>query len=76
MNSTCPHCQHITQAEAWIGEGSPNPLVIIPVSIRDWFAGMALQGWLANPTLKGSVEGYAIDAYKYADAMLTQREAP
>ena len=44
------------------------------MSLRDWFAGMALQGWLANPTLKGTVEGYTKDAYVYADSMLTQRE--
>ena len=43
------------------------------LSMRDYFAGMALQGWLANPNFKRSVEEYAIDAYKYADALLTQR---
>lgn len=50
------------------------------MDLRDWFAGMALQGMMAHPT-----DGYAGDdydypaelskaAFEYADAMLAERE--
>jgi hypothetical protein len=42
--------------------------------LRDWFAGMALQGMLANPhrqILSGRAA--AMDAYLSADAMLAER---
>lgn len=44
------------------------------LSIRDWFAGMALQGMVANPSI-GSLETdqFASDAYLYADAMIARR---
>ena len=46
------------------------------MSLRDWFAGMALQGFLAgNPDADCGFEGYAHDAYKTADAMIARREA-
>ncbi len=44
------------------------------MSLRDWFAGMALQGMLANPhrqILSGRAA--AVDAYISADAMLAER---
>lgn len=45
------------------------------LTIRDWFAGMALQGMMANPswdsTLRHTV---AENAYGYADAMLDARK--
>ena len=53
------------------------------MSLRDWFAGQALVGMLAyshvNPQRGNyhencSVEGAAADAYRYADAMLAERE--
>ena len=44
------------------------------MTLRDWFAGMALQGFLAgNPDADCGFEGYAHDAYKTADAMLKKR---
>lgn len=48
------------------------------MSIRDWFAGMALQGIISGDQ-DFATEGYpsALDvthmAYKYADAMLAER---
>ena len=51
------------------------------MSIRDWFAGMALQGLLSNgiphpSDLTGhGVERLARTAYGYAEAMLTARKA-
>lgn len=43
------------------------------MSIRDWFAGQALAGMLACPNAEGTVEEFASDAYRYADAMLAER---
>ena len=45
------------------------------MSLRDWFAGQALMGFLANQTTKGDADAYACDAYKAADAMLAARSA-
>ena len=52
------------------------------MSLRDWFAGMALQGmFAANSPLPQPMSGEQVDeifareAYKTADAMLKSREA-
>ncbi len=45
------------------------------MTLRDWFAGMALQGTLADSELTGDHETFAYDAYKFADAMMKAREA-
>jgi hypothetical protein len=46
------------------------------MSLRDWFAGQALAGWLANPVGDGSdANELARYSYKMADAMLKAREA-
>lgn len=42
--------------------------------LRDWFAGLALQGALACPTSSGKFADFASDAYDYADAMLAARK--
>jgi hypothetical protein len=42
------------------------------LSIRDYFAGMALQGWLAGEVSQTHRE-IAKQAYKIADAMLKER---
>ena len=46
------------------------------MSLRDWFAGMALQGLLASqqPDWTASDEGSTYRAYKLADIMLAERE--
>ena len=44
------------------------------MSLRDYFAGQALAGMLADSTRQGSLENYAEDAYGIADAMLAERE--
>lgn len=45
------------------------------VTVRDWFAGKALQGLLAEGRLTADAfeEGVAGVAYSYADAMLKER---
>ena len=45
------------------------------MSLRDWFAGQALAGRLANPGVIDTRADYATDAYKQADAMLRARSA-
>lgn len=51
------------------------------MSLRDWFAGIAMQGlqaglW-ANPNIGGvSPDMRAYEAYEIADAMLAEREKP
>lgn len=47
-----------------------------PGSLRDWFAGLALQGLLASPIALPSrgMEVFAKDAYSVADKMLAERE--
>ena len=44
------------------------------MSLRDWFAGQALAGMLANPARDTDFEGFAADAYTFSDAMLAERE--
>lgn len=45
------------------------------MSLRDWFAGMALAGMMANPeALNEMITDYARACYAFADAMLAERE--
>jgi hypothetical protein len=47
------------------------------MGMRDWFAGRALEGILANPeeqAMDAPTEEVAQLAYKFADAMLEERE--
>jgi hypothetical protein len=44
------------------------------MSLRDWFAGMAMQGMLSNPELSGSVELLARESFTYADAMIAEQK--
>lgn len=47
------------------------------MSLRDWFAGQAMAGWLASfgPDAGCRASGVADFAYEIADAMLVAREA-
>lgn len=42
------------------------------MSLRDWFAGQALSGYLADPGCHGPDQAAAI-CYQYADAMIAER---
>lgn len=45
------------------------------MSLRDWLAGMALNGQLSNyQGISLMCKEHAKDAYKYADAMLEERD--
>jgi len=43
------------------------------MSLRDWFAGQALTGLMANPKRCYNFDGLAQDALRFADAMLKAR---
>lgn len=44
------------------------------MSLRDWFAGQALIGLLANHHSDGDYDTTPISAYRMADAMLAERK--
>jgi hypothetical protein len=44
------------------------------MTLRDYFAAAAMQGFLANPSLEGDLDEYASDAYRQADRMLKERD--
>ena len=44
------------------------------MSLRDYFAGQALAGLLACPNTSGGEQAFSLNAYKYADAMLAERQ--
>jgi len=45
------------------------------LSMRDYFAAKALQGMLAETSLKATAEEFANKSYELADAMMKAREA-
>lgn len=50
----------------------PLPSLVGTISLRDWFAGMAMQGTIPIDDIGAT--NTAIRAYKLADAMLKARE--
>ena len=47
------------------------------MTLRDWFAGLAMSGFCADPSnheVFDGMEDMAINAYRVADAMLAARE--
>lgn len=62
-------------------EGSHGMGVSPGMTLRDWFAGQALAGWLASPiegpdfpTIDGHAKHAAESCYLYADAMIAARK--
>lgn len=55
-----------------ISEG-PSTYAVYGMTLRDWFAGQALTGMLANTGSDGTIGEYVVDAYSYADAMIAER---
>jgi len=51
----------------------PNVLYLKDMSLLDHFAGQALEGMLANPARAYDFDGAAEDAYRFAAAMLAER---
>lgn len=62
----CDECSH----QGCCGGAPPCSAGQSGMSLRDWFAGMALSG---NPQATED-DGYAAWAYKVADAMLAERQ--
>lgn len=52
--------------------GGNGTILCYGATIRDWFAGMALQGLLASEDKSGDTE-LASDSYRLADAMRAER---
>jgi hypothetical protein len=58
-------------------QNSPKVRPNSGMGMRDWFAGRALEGILSNPeelAMEAPPESIARIAYKFADAMLEERE--
>ena len=51
-----------------------GPKLARDATLRDYFAGMALQGYVSNPNWSGNPLIAAIDAYDIADAMIEARK--
>lgn len=58
-----------------VEDGDIVPMEAMGMSLRDYFAGQALNGLVSDPNNRGKFETYASDAYSFADAMLKAREA-
>lgn len=61
-----------------IPDGTWNQTYAQGMSLRDWFAGQALNGYLAGVDKDADIEGFdkarvAACCYSYADAMLEAR---
>lgn len=53
--------------------GNPTDGGDIGMTLRDYFAGQALAGWISNPTTKSKADELAKASYILADAMLKVR---
>jgi hypothetical protein len=53
---------------------NPINLYTFPGNLRDWFAGMALQGIMSDPSPAPPSDTVAAWAYRQADAMLERRK--
>lgn len=65
-------------APIWKYPISTQPVISPPsIELRDWFAGLAMQGMLASGDQHDANTSSVLseDAYKIADAMLKAREA-
>lgn len=65
--------QAVKNARHFHGDAFPRSTAAHGMTLRDWFAGKALQGFLSDPTMDGTPEDYADSAYRFADAMLKAR---
>lgn len=80
--TTCPSCNQLRQTFINTPKGlvcsecfsTINPNNSTAMTLRDWFAGMALQGYCANPANNERVvKADAELAYVAANAMLAER---
>ena len=67
-------CAAFPASTSYGPNGEWSPPYNVGMTLRDYFAAAALQGFLAgNPDADCGFEGYAHDAYKTADAVLKKR---
>lgn len=66
-----PHNYPVPPGSIWKYPMPTQPTI----DLRDWFAGMAMQGLLADSSIHGTHAEIANNAYGFADAMIKQREA-
>lgn len=80
--TTCPSCNQLRQTFINTPKGMVcsqcfsmlNPSDPIAMSLRDWFAGMAIGNHVSNTTYPNDLATHvAKTAYAYADAMLVER---
>jgi hypothetical protein len=53
--------------DSFVNEDCPG------MTLRDWFAGKALVGMLADTETEGTAKDFARRSYEMADAMITER---
>lgn len=58
----------------FVEDGEKMDSTMNGMSLRDWFAGQALAGQLADYQTNGAAEQFAECSYKHADAMLAARK--
>jgi hypothetical protein len=54
---------------------SAKATALCGMTLRDYFAAKAMQGLLADQTIKAEPEEFAYEAYNMADAMLKARQS-
>ena len=57
------------------GPSDEVPVLFTDITLRDLFAAAALNGMIANSRLIIKPEGFASNAYAYADLMLAERSS-
>ena len=63
----------IYPVQEWNSDGTPATLTL-GMSLRDWFAGQWLMGYMANPEIGFAASKTAANtAYEFADAMIAAR---
>ena len=60
---------------AFPNEFHPSEMGAIGMTLRDYFAAKAMQGFMADSFLQAEVDEFAARAYDMADAMLKERVA-
>jgi len=67
--------QKVPEPPTFKGHWTPPANYLMELTLRDYFAGLALQGRLANPTQYqvSNEHIFARDAYAIADAMMKAR---
>lgn len=62
------------RAFPWCGDLNECPTIQLGLTKREYFAGLAMQGFAANPeaTWRGGIPAMANAAFEWADAMIAE----